>query len=132
MLTEELFAGARFSRKSCKREFEWFGNFAGADLVNRNALVRDAALKNHGIQILQASREFGLAAQRIIEFVEFLMNERRFFKIQLFAELIAFGLEIFPQRNASGFQETDQTLHFEVVFFLRATGEAWSEAHFHL
>ncbi len=90
-----MLRGAQLTRLGREREHKRLGNFARADLIDSDRLLRDASLNNHRVKILQTARQFRLAAKRIIQFVELLVKQCGLFEIQRFAGVAALGFQIF-------------------------------------
>ena len=66
LLPEQLFGGAWLTRQRREGKQKRISDAAGPDFVYGDGLVFAAALKNHGVQILQAARQFRLAAQGVV------------------------------------------------------------------
>src|SRR6267154_4084909 len=101
------------------------------DAKNADGLFFRGALQNHGVQILDAPREFRLPAQDFVEFLDFFVERGRAFEIQLLAGFLTLFLDRGTERASAGFKELHQAPHFHVVFFLSAAREAGREAHSH-
>ena len=72
---------------------------------NSDGLFFRRTLNNHGVQILNAPRDFRTAAQNFVELLHFFVQRRGALKIQFLAGLFALLLESSSQGPAAGLKE---------------------------
>src|SRR5579864_5378718 len=131
MPAQNRFDGSRLAR-FIKTNKQWRRNQPIHNGENRDCLVANRTLQNHGIQCIHTLGDLRQAAKHAIYLVEFLMQGSRALKIRSFARRFPFALHRPGQKRPAGFQRLEYAIHFDVVILLRAAREARREAHLHL
>src|SRR5580658_2765024 len=131
IVLENVFGGARLAGDFAKAQEERLSKASAVDGEDADGLLFGGALKNYGVEIGDAAREFGAEAQRGIEFLDALVKLRGALEIEIGAGAFAVGLDRGAQRVAVGVEKLYEALNFSVVFLFGAAGEAGREAHFH-
>ena len=126
-----MFRGTRLAGNLREVQEKRLRQPSAAHTKNTDGLVLRGALQNHGVEILNAPREFRPAAQDFVELLDFLVQGGGAFEVQLLAGFFALFLDRRAERAAACFQEVYEPLHFNVIFFFRAAGKAGCETHFH-
>src|SRR5580700_1340666 len=73
IVLENVFGGTRLAGDFAKAQEERLSKASAVDGEDADGLLFGGALKNHGVEIGDAAREFGAEAQRGIEFLDALV-----------------------------------------------------------
>src|SRR5579872_274987 len=131
MLPQNCLHRSRLAR-FIKTNIQWRRNQPVYDGENRNRLIANRTLQNHGIQCIHTLCYFREAAKHAICLIEFFMQDGRALKIRRFARRFPFALHCSRQERPARFQRLEYAIHLDVVIFLRTACEARREAHLHL
>ena len=126
-----MLGGAGLAGDFGEAEKERFGEAAAVDSKNADRLIFGGALKDYGVEIGDAAREFGAEAQRFVEFFEAFVERGGALEIEIGAGAFAVVFDGRAKRVAVGVEELHEALNLGVVFLFGASGEARREAHFH-
>jgi hypothetical protein len=126
-----LFGGAWLAGDFGEADVAGIGEAATADGECGDGLVFGRALEDDGVQILDAAREVGFAAERVVEFFDAFVDGGGALEIETVAGFFALDLDGSAQRIAVGVEELHEAIYFGVVFLFGAAGEAGGEAHLH-
>src|SRR5262249_2225482 len=84
-IAEELFEGARFAGELRKIEQEGLGEATSDSGEGYDSLICTGALQDDEIQVLDTAGKFGLAAESLVNFFQFLVEGAGFFEVEIFA-----------------------------------------------
>ena len=127
-----MFGGAWLAGDFGEADVAGIGEAATADGECGDGLVFGGALEDDGVQILNAAREIGFAAERVVQFFNALVNRGGALEVEIVAGFFALDLDCDAEGIAVGVEELHEAIYLGVVFLFGAAGEAGGEAHLHL
>ena len=131
-LLQDRFHRPGFARQFSKSEKYRLGQNSRQHGKHDDRFVFRSSLQDHGIKLIDSSRDFRKPAQSRRGLFEPLMHCSSTLKIECFARGFAIALKLMGKSLAGSRKRRKDAPCLHIVFFLRATRETRCQTHLHL
>ena len=131
IVLENVLGGAGLAGDFGEAQEKRLGEASAVDGEDADGLVFGGALKDDGVEIIDAAGKLGAETQRVVDFFDAFVKLRGALEIEIGAGALAVGFDERAERVAVGVEKLHEPLDFGVVLLFGTSCKAGREAHFH-